>query len=147
MSIVLVICSLLLALFIAHTRVKGADEIYKKSVLMKELTESIEKNYMQELESIYITASKVLGCEISDGDSKYLDSVLREKLGYQDEGFFKSVVALSSASGAEISDIIINMKETAKKSKEKALSELNGIKSSAYIFYPGIVFILALLTL
>ncbi len=147
MSIFLLIIALLASLFLAHIRVQNADDIYKKRVLTLELCEALEKNYLQEIESVYSICANFFECEISDGDAEMLKTILCEKLYLNDADFFKSVLSLSSACGTEIDDIITNIKDFAKKSKEKALSELNGIKSSAYIFYPGIVFILALLVL
>ncbi len=147
MSVILVIISLTLAVFLAYIRVQSVEDIYKKTVLMSELAEALEKNYLQDLESVYSICSDFFGCEISNGDRFLLESILKEKLGSKNESFFEAVLSLSSACGTEIADIISNIKETSKASMEQALSELNGIKSSAYVLYPGIVFILALLTL
>ncbi len=147
MSAVLVVFAIFSAFVLARIRVQNADEIYKKAVLMNEFSDLLEKNYLQDIESVYTFCAKFFQCQISDGDAEYLDAIIREKLNPKDEDFLSAVFSLSSACGTEIEGIIKNIKEIAKISKDKALSELNAIKSCAYVFYPGVVFILALLTL
>ncbi len=145
MTVILVISAVLLSVWAADIRVKSAEKDFNNTSDMLKLTQMIEKNYAEKMESVLYVCSDFFGCEIHD--KEMLLNKSNEYFGRSGEQFSTLLCSLTEANKENIAEIVANIKEKAADAEKKSAVGLDTLKKSVYIFYPGITFIFALLIL
>ncbi len=142
MKFIFVLAAIGLAFLTARLRISSYNERFEKAHTMTALAEAVEKNYNEGMESVFEVCAVFFKSEKLQSTTALCDNII-ERFGNADFAAYLS--SLAEAHSEQISSIIINMKEISNSAEKKALSELESIKNSAYIFYIGMTMILALL--